>query len=135
MKSVTVPCTMRSNPLPTVPPMMSPSAPRSQHRRWAAETPKIRRGAADGTTSSASFESDPDLFSLDHHLLAVESVVAPLRECDGQRLCLDVVGVALQRASEHSIGVVARFDAILDVETELLPPILDDPHHFTSKAL
>src|SRR5204863_42606 len=90
----------------------------SAPRRSRPPRPRLRRTGRG--RSSASFEPDPDLLSFDHALLAVEAVIAAGLEGPGQGLCLDVVGVPLDRAHEHAISVVARVDAVLHIEIEAL---------------
>src|SRR5437016_4073577 len=80
-------------------------------------------------------DADPDLFSFEHHLLAVEAVLASGRERNGKRLGTDVAAVALERADDHPIGVVSRVDAILDVQPDLFPTVLDGTHQLACQTL
>src|SRR5947207_1120122 len=113
---------------------MAPGPRRCSWSRGRARTPRPRPRRTGLGRSSASLEPDPDLLSFDHALLAIEAVIAAGLERPGQGLSLDVIGVALDRAHEHAISVVARVDAVLHIELESLAQVLDLAHDLARQA-
>src|SRR5438552_16183568 len=43
--------------------------------------------------------------------------------------------MALDGSGKHAVRVIARVDAVLDVEAELLAPVLDHAHHLAREPL